>query len=126
MSDIAILASVRSAVGRAGKGSLALRRPDELAGEVVRGLLATPIRYVGLLGPRQRADDLLRDLRADAAIGADEDPAALHSPAGLDLGADSPEQIALAVAAEIQAVFSGRSGGWLRDRKGPIHEPSQT
>jgi len=40
MSDIAILASVRSAVGRAGKGSLALRRPDELAGEVIRGLLA--------------------------------------------------------------------------------------
>ena len=40
MTDIAILASVRSAVGRGGKGSLALRRPDELAGEVIRGLLA--------------------------------------------------------------------------------------
>ena len=40
MTEIAILASVRSAVGRGGKGSLALRRPDELAGEVIRGLLA--------------------------------------------------------------------------------------
>jgi acetyl-CoA acyltransferase len=40
MTDVAILESVRSAVGRAAKGSLALRRPDELAGEVIRGLLA--------------------------------------------------------------------------------------
>jgi len=40
MKDIVILESVRSAVGRAHKGSLAQRRPDELAGEVIRGLLA--------------------------------------------------------------------------------------
>lgn len=40
MTDIAIIEAVRSAVGRAHKGSLALKRPDELAGDVIRGLLA--------------------------------------------------------------------------------------
>ena len=49
----------------------------------------------------------------------------IFGPAGLDLGADAPEEIALAIAAEIQAVARGRSGGWLRERKGPIHEPHE-
>jgi hypothetical protein len=45
---------------------------------------------------------------------------------GLDIGAETPEEIALAVAAEIQAVFHGRSGGSLRDRPGPIHGRVET
>ena len=49
-------------------------------------------------------------------------PANVHSPVGLDLGAETPEEIALAIVAEIAAVSSGRGGGMLRDRTGPIHE----
>jgi xanthine/CO dehydrogenase XdhC/CoxF family maturation factor len=45
----------------------------------------------------------------------------IHNPVGLDIGAENPEQIALAVLAEIQAATAGRPGGFLRDRKGPIH-----
>jgi len=40
---------------------------------------------------------------------------------GLDVGAESPEEVALAIVAEVQAVFSGREGGQLRVRKGAIH-----
>jgi xanthine/CO dehydrogenase XdhC/CoxF family maturation factor len=47
----------------------------------------------------------------------------MHFPAGLDLGAESPEAIALSMLAEIQATFSQRAGGSLRDRSGSIHGP---
>ena len=90
---------------------------------LVRGLLETPAPYLGLLGPRQRADDLLADLADDGCVIGEEDRERVFAPAGLDLGADSPEGIALSIAAEIQAVAAGRPGGWLRDRKGPIHDP---
>lgn len=91
--------------------------------DLLRQLLPSPAAYVGILGPRRRTDDLLEDLRAE---GLHLDPgrlARLHGPAGLDLGAEAPEEIALALVAEIQATVTGRSGGWLRERKGPIHEP---
>jgi len=45
----------------------------------------------------------------------------LHAPIGLDIGADNPEAIALSIVAEIQAVFTQRDGGMLRERSGPIH-----
>jgi hypothetical protein len=41
---------------------------------------------------------------------------------GLDIGADTPEEIALSIVAEIKASLSGRQGGFLRDRQTPIHD----
>lgn len=70
--------------------------------EHLRELAATGPAYVGLLGPRARRDRLLDDL-GDAGIALQP---RLHGPVGLDIGADSPETIALAVAAEIQAYFA--------------------
>lgn len=63
------------------------------------------IGYIGLLGPRARRERLL------AMIGSDADGlrSRLRGPVGLDLGAPTPEGIALAIAAELQAVFAGRS-----------------
>ena len=87
-------------------------------------LLATPARYVGVLGPKRRTEDLLRDLRAEGVPVGEEALERLYAPAGLDLGADGPEAIALALLAEIQAVLARRPGGPLRDRKGPIHDPA--
>ncbi|WP_437654858.1 XdhC family protein [Sorangium sp. So ce1182] len=50
----------------------------------------------------------------------------LHSPIGLDLGGETPEEIALAILAEAQACLSGRRGRSLRDRPGgSIHEPAE-
>ena len=46
----------------------------------------------------------------------------LHAPVGLDLGSDAPEAVALAIAAEIQAVLGARGGGMLKHRYAPIHE----
>lgn len=80
-------------------------------------LLKLDLPYVGLLGPRQRRDQLLNAVM-DEGIVID---AEVFAPAGLDLGAETPEELALALISEIQAVFAGASGESLRGRKAPIH-----
>jgi xanthine dehydrogenase accessory factor len=80
-------------------------------------LLKLDLPYVGLLGPRKRRDQLLNAV-LDEGIAID---AEVFAPAGLDLGAETPEELALALIAEIQVVFAGASAESLRDRKAPIH-----
>lgn len=83
----------------------------------LRALETQPMRYIGLIGPRKRRDQLIGDLFDTGVVTA----ANLFAPAGLDLGAESPEEIALSIISEIQAVFAGASRQSLRDRKAPIH-----
>lgn len=80
-------------------------------------LLPLGLRYVALLGPRLRRDQLLHSLLETGL----EMRSQLFSPAGLDLGAESPEEIALAIVAEIQTVFAEASAESLREWKRPIH-----
>ncbi len=82
-------------------------------------LLDAGLAYVGVLGSRQRTLDLL------ARLGRDSAPANLYAPAGLDIGAETPEQIALSILGEVQACFAGRRGGALRERTGSIHGREQ-
>jgi xanthine dehydrogenase accessory factor len=86
-------------------------------------LLPSPAPYIGLLGPKQRAEDLVAEVEQLGIALSPEQRERLHGPAGLDVGGDEPEAIALSLVAEVLAVAEARSGGWLRDRKGPIHEP---
>jgi xanthine/CO dehydrogenase XdhC/CoxF family maturation factor len=91
----------------------------------LKKLLPLNLRYLGLMGPRKRAEKMLRELRQEEGIQAhDLLEGRLHSPVGLDIGAEGPEQIALAVLAEIQAACTGHSGGMLREKKGAIHSPA--
>jgi xanthine dehydrogenase accessory factor len=83
----------------------------------LRHLLQLDLRYVGLLGPRKRRDQLLGAL-LDEGVSLE---AELFAPAGFDLGAETPEEIALAIVSEIQTVFAEASGESLRERKAPIH-----
>ena len=80
-------------------------------------LLKLDLPYVGLLGPRKRREQLLNAV-LDEGIAID---AEVFAPAGLDLGAETPEELALALVSEIQAVFAGATAESLRDRKAPIH-----
>ena len=82
----------------------------------LRSFLDRPLAYLGVLGPRGRTEQML------AEIGAPEAMSRLHAPAGLDIGAEGPEEVAHAIIGEILAVIRGREGGPLRDRRGPIHE----
>jgi xanthine dehydrogenase accessory factor len=89
---------------------------------LLRALLPSPVCYLGILGSRQRTLKLLEEIKADIFGLAQSEFARLHSPIGLDIGAETPEEIALAVVAEIKAVCAARSGGFLRDRNAPIHD----
>jgi len=89
--------------------------------ELLRTLLPSPLRYLGLLGPKSRTERLLQELRQAGITPTYEQLCRLHGPIGVDIGADTPEEIALAIVAEIQAVLANRAGGFLRDRKQPIH-----
>ncbi|HVU35248.1 MAG TPA: XdhC family protein [Opitutaceae bacterium] len=88
---------------------------------LLRELLPQPLAYLGLLGPRKRAEKILADLTAAGIDITPEQRARLHAPVGLDIGADGPEQVALAIVAEIQASLAGRSSRPLRERLEPIH-----
>jgi xanthine dehydrogenase accessory factor len=92
--------------------------------ELLRALLPSPAAYVGLLGPRQRTAKLLAELRDAGCRLTASQLARLHGPVGIDIGAETPEEIALSVVAEIKAACEGRSAGYLRERVAPIHEPS--
>jgi len=83
----------------------------------VRALLKTPVGYVGMLGPRQRTERILRNLAAAGPM----DEGRVYGPVGLDIGTDGAEQVALAVIAEILAVRSGRRARSLRERRAAIH-----
>ncbi len=87
---------------------------------MLRHLLPQPLAYLGVLGPRARGCRLLDELRAEGF--SPRDPQRCFAPVGLDIGAETPEAIALAIVAEIQQVLSERPGGNLRDGTGPIHE----
>lgn len=64
-------------------------------------LSATAIPYIGLLGPPERKTALMDAIEADEAFAA-----RVHGPAGLDIGARGPDQIALSIVAQIQAEFA--------------------
>lgn len=89
---------------------------------VLRDLLPRNIRYVGLLGPKQRAEKILADLGRDGLDLSVEQRSRLHAPVGLDIGAETPEEVALSIIAEIRATLAGRDARPLRERNRPIHE----
>jgi xanthine dehydrogenase accessory factor len=90
--------------------------------DYLRGLLATDAAYIAMLGPGARTQRLLMELEEEGVAITDRVRDRLHGPAGLDLGAEGPEEIAQAIIAEIVAVKRGRRGGFLRERPTPIHD----
>lgn len=89
------------------------------------GALNSPAGYIGAIGSRKTNVDRRQRL-VDAGVSA-EQIARVRGPIGLDIGAESPEEMAIAILAELIAVRRGRSGGFLADKTGHIrvhHEPA--
>ncbi len=84
--------------------------------------LSTQAPYIGLLGPRSRSEKIITELTAEGLLPAGENLDRIHAPIGLDIGAVTPEEIALALAAEVRTALSKREGGFLRLRTTSIHE----
>lgn len=89
--------------------------------DVLTNLLESNVFYIGALGPKRRAENLLNELTENGKNFSDAQLAKLFAPVGLDIGADTPEAIALSIAAEIQSVQANRAGGFLRLRQGGIY-----
>ena len=84
-------------------------------------LLSLQLRYVGLLGPRKRHAELLARLSEYRPLDFNAIASNLFAPAGLDIGSEAPEEIALAIVSEVAAVLSNRAGGFLRERRSDPH-----
>ena len=82
--------------------------------EWVRRLLDAGVPYVGVLGPRLRTEAILRE------IGREGDER-VYGPVGLDLGADGPHQVSLAIVAELLAFTAQREPRHLSERQEAIH-----
>lgn len=96
-----------------------LTHDDKFDLPLVRATLATDAFYLGWLGSR-RNQERRRGLLLDEGV-SEEDLERVHGPAGLDLGAASPEETAVSILGEILAVRAGRAGGPLRDATTRIH-----
>jgi len=90
---------------------------------VLSQILTAPVEfaYIGALGPRVRTEQMLDELKQQGLKIQPDKVAAIRTPVGLDIGADTPEEIALAVLAELYMVKNRRSGLPLRDKKAAIH-----
>jgi xanthine dehydrogenase accessory factor len=94
--------------------------------EYLRRSIVSDVEYIGLLGPKQRTLRLLQELKTEGVAYTSEQFARLHAPVGLDIGAESEQEIALSVVSEVQAAMSSRRGGFLRDKSGPIHSDASS
>ncbi len=84
-------------------------------------LLPLQLGYIGLLGPRKRHAELVARLSEYRPFDFDAGISKLFAPAGLDIGSEAPEEIALAIISEVAAVLSNRRGGFLRERRSDTH-----
>lgn len=91
--------------------------------EALRACLDAGAAYVGVLGPRARYERLLADLAAEGWQAPPAARACVHSPAGLALGGETPEEVALSILGEIVAVREGFAGGFLNGTSASLHAP---
>jgi len=92
--------------------------------DLLEQLIPSAASYLGVLGPQRRAEKLLQQLAERGLHPTTEQLERFHGPVGVDMGSETPEEIALSALAEIHAVLRGRAAGFLRDRHGPLHDPS--
>ncbi|HEX3385101.1 MAG TPA: XdhC/CoxI family protein, partial [Mucilaginibacter sp.] len=84
--------------------------------------LATSSLYIGMLGPRLRSERIWKELETGGITISAEDMNRIYAPVGLDIGAVTPEEIALSLIAEVKAALSNRGGAFLRLRQTAIHQ----
>ena len=123
-----LLAPVEAAVERAQVCErsvvVVMTHHQEKDRQLLEALLSRSSRYLGLLGPRKRGVQVVTQASLAAGISPEQAFERVRFPVGLDIGGEGPTAIALSVISEIQAVLSGRSAGFLKDRMGPIHDRS--
>jgi xanthine dehydrogenase accessory factor len=93
---------------------------------MLKALLPTQTPYIGMLGPQKKLYRMLDELRQDGMQLDDAMLSKVYGPTGLEIGAETPEEIALSIIAEIQAVMEGKHGGMLKHKPDVIHAREDT
>ncbi|WP_224491622.1 XdhC family protein [Robertkochia flava] len=84
--------------------------------------LNSPAPYIASLGPKKRFEKMKDEFESFGNPLTPEQLDRIYAPCGLEIGANTPEEIAASIFAEILAVFSNKKGGMLRKKEDPIHE----
>ena len=89
--------------------------------EMIKLLSKEKSKYIGMLGPKKKLERVLNDMRENNIALTEEQLSRIYGPTGLDIGAETAEEIALSILAEIKAVMEERPAKSLRDRVVEIH-----
>lgn len=88
---------------------------------LLRELLTQNVTYIGALGPKKKLNRMLDELAEQGIEPTEQQREKLYGPVGLDIGAETSEEIALSILAEIKTVLAGKSGASLRSLGSTIH-----
>ncbi len=88
---------------------------------ILKALLSKNAPYIGALGPKKKLDNMITDLKAENIFLNERQKNILYGPVGLELGAETPAEIALSITAEIMSVMNNKKGGSLRNLLTEIH-----
>lgn len=90
--------------------------------QMIKALLPLDIPYVGLLGPKKKYNRIIEDLNKEGVSTSEKDLAKIYGPTGLAIGAETSEEIASSIIAEIQAVLNHQTGSMLKWKETQIHQ----
>lgn len=90
--------------------------------QMIKALLPLDIPYIGLLGPKKKYKRIIEDLNKEGVETSEKDLAKVYGPTGLNIGAETSEEIASSIIAEIQAVLNHQTGSMLKLKENQIHQ----
>jgi xanthine dehydrogenase accessory factor len=93
---------------------------------MLKALVKKNVAYIGSLGPRQKLDRMLEEMRGEGITVTQEQLDHIYGPSGLEIGAETPEEIGLSILAEIKAVLAKKEGRSLRKNENVIHSRTET
>jgi xanthine dehydrogenase accessory factor len=93
---------------------------------MLKALVKKNVVYIGMLGPKKKLDRMLAELNDEGIHLSDQQLSFIHGPAGLDIAAETAEEIALSIIAEIKAILNGKEGRPLKVKQGAIHSRNET
>lgn len=93
---------------------------------MLKALLERKVKYIGILGPKKKLNRMLDEIHDDGIVLTAEQLDTIYGPAGLEIGAETAEEIALSIIAEIKAVLKGKKGTSLRNKQDEIHSATDT
>lgn len=93
---------------------------------MLKALVKKNVVYIGVLGPKKKLERMLAGLKEEGIYLSDQQLSFIHGPAGLDIAAETAEEIALSIIAEIKAILNGKEGRPLKVKQGAIHSRNET